>query len=308
MTTLGASVGASSLIAHYPATTSQAIRYSVAALALGLILRLRRQSLPRLTPRDWGQVILLALAGLVGFNLCLLAALRYAEPAGVGVIVGCAPLVLALTGPLMRREMPRSRLLAAAVIVTIGAAVTQGAGSASPLGLLFSLGALLGEAAFSLLAVSLLPRLGPMCLSAYLCTVASVTFILLAPIVDGPHAATLPTFPQMAAIGYLALAVTAGAFVAWYAGLARLGVERAGLFAGLIPISSLVSGVILGSGTLTLLRLLGVGLVGVGVTLGLAAGQRRGSDLPRTSRHEQPVATAGFHAPPRLASDEGVAR
>src|SRR6266511_3749229 len=96
----------------------------------------------------------LAASGLVAFNLCVIGA------------VGRA-------GPLLARQAPRPRMLAAAAVVVAGTAPAQGGGRASTAGL---------------------------------------------------------------ALAWLAVA-TPAAFVAWYSGLGRLGVDRAGRFAGLIPVA-----------------------------------------------------------------------
>jgi drug/metabolite transporter (DMT)-like permease len=157
----------------------------------------------------------------------------------VGVIVGCVPIVLALAGPLLAHRAPVARVVAAALVVTVGAAVAQGVGDSTLAGFLLSLGALVGEALSSLLAVSLLPRLGPVVLSTYVCAMAAGGLGVAAVLVDGDQALPLPSAEEGAAIAYLAVAVTAIAFVAWYSGVQRLGVDRAGLFAGLIPVSTL---------------------------------------------------------------------
>lgn len=88
-------------------------------------------------------------------------------------------------------------------------------------------------------------------------------------VTDGPHALPVPSPVEAASFIYLALIVTAGAFVAWYTGVARLGVERAGLFAGLIPAGALLAVAAVGAGALTLPRAAGAGLVAAGVVLGL---------------------------------------
>jgi drug/metabolite transporter (DMT)-like permease len=219
---------------------------------------------------------------LIPFNLLVLGALDKAEPAAVGVVVGCVPVVLALAAPLLARRAPVARVVAAAIVVTVGAAVVQGFGDTSLAGLLLSLGALVGEALFSLLAVALLPRLGPVVLSTYVCAMAAGGLAVAAVLVDGGQALPLPSAEETAAIAYLAVAVTAIAFVAWYAGVERLGVERAGLFAGLIPVSTLFCAAAIGTGSFGLVEALGVFVVGAGVSFGVSAPQPA----------EEPVAAA----------------
>jgi drug/metabolite transporter (DMT)-like permease len=267
---VGSSVAVLGLLTDYPALGSQAMRYALAAALLAAVAVAGRPGLPRIAGREAVQLAALAATGLVAFNLLVLGALEEAEPAAVGVVVGCVPVVLALTGPLLSRRVPVARVVAAAVVVTVGAAVVQGVGETTLAGFLLSLGALVGEALFSLLAVSLLPRLGPVALSTYLCAMAAGGLAVAAVLVDGGHALPLPSTEEGAAIAYLAVVVTAIAFVAWYSGVARLGVDRAGLFAGLIPVSTLFCAAAIGTGSLGLLEALGVLVVGAGVSFGVS--------------------------------------
>lgn len=271
MILMGSSVAVSSVIRHYPALGGQAVRYALSAAALGFFLHTRGKA-PRPTLGGLALLLAVALTGLVGFNLFLLAALSHADPAAVGVIVGCVPIALALTGPLIEGGRPRMRTLWAAVLVSAGAAVVQGAGTASIQGILLSFGVLSCEVAFSLLALPLLPRLGPIALSTYVTALASAVLFLAAALVDRGGALPAPTAGQAVVIGYLGLVATTCAFVTWYAGIARIGTSRAGLFAGLAPISTLACSVILGMDSLSPLRVLGVLVVGAGVTIGMSGG------------------------------------
>jgi hypothetical protein len=81
-----------------------------------------------------------------------------------------------------------------------------------------------------------------------------------------------PTGSELAALGYLAVCLTAGAFVVWYTGIANLGVERAGLFAGLVPVASLAAAALLDGALPGPGPVIGVVLVGAGIALGLASG------------------------------------
>jgi drug/metabolite transporter (DMT)-like permease len=280
---VGSSVAVSSLLVSYPPLASQSIRYALGAGALALIIRLRKEPMPRPRWRDLWLLLALALSGLVGFNLCLLAAMRYSDPAAVGAFLGCVPIALALLAPLLQRKAPRPVLILSAVVVSVGAVIAQGASAATPLGILLASCTLVGEAAFTLLAVPLLPRLGALVLSMYVCIIASIVFALLAVVIDGLHALPPPTLPQVLAILYLAFIVTSAAFLAWYAGLAQLGAEKAGLFAGIIPVSSLLFGALIGANTLTPLRFLGAGLIGLGVSIGLYLSSRVKTHAQATS-------------------------
>jgi drug/metabolite transporter (DMT)-like permease len=113
---IGLSVAVSKLLIHYPVLSAQAVRHASGATALLAVARLCRQRLPRPTGRDLALLLALGAVGLVGFNILLLAALQRAEPAAVGVVVGCVPVLLALAGPLLAHRAPSAQVVAAAML------------------------------------------------------------------------------------------------------------------------------------------------------------------------------------------------
>jgi drug/metabolite transporter (DMT)-like permease len=267
---VGSSVAISDRITGYPHLGGQAIRYAVAALLLAVPALLRQRRAPvRVDGGDLARLVGVAATGLGGFNLCLLQALRHADPAVVGVVVGCAPLLLALGGALSARRPPAVRLILAALLVVAGAALVQGAGHAGPAGLAWATGALLGEVGFSLLAAPLLPRLGPLRLSAAVCALAVPMLVVGAVAVDRGGWLRVPSTGEATTLVYLATAVTAGAFLAWYSGLAVLGVERAGVLIGLMPVATLATAAAMAGRLPDPAQLFGVLVVAIGLAVGL---------------------------------------
>ncbi|GII80879.1 hypothetical protein Sru01_58610 [Sphaerisporangium rufum] len=254
---------------RYPLYGGQALRYALGALVLLAVMRARRLPHLRLGGRELALVVLLAGTGLAAFNAFVVESTRHADPAAVGTVVAAVPVVLALAGPLLERRRPSPRVVLAAGVVAAGAAVAAGFGGGSPLGLLLAAGALGCEVAFSLLAVPLLPRLGAVRVAAYT-TVAAVPLLLaMGYAADGPAALRVPAVAEAAALGYLALVVTAFAFFCWYDALHRLGADRAGLFSGFLPAGAVVAGLLLGTGTPAVAELAGTAIVAAGLALGL---------------------------------------
>jgi drug/metabolite transporter (DMT)-like permease len=136
------------------------------------------------------------------------------------------------------------------------------------------MGALAGEVGFSLLAVPLLPRLGPIRVSAYASALAVPMLLIAGLVADGGGFLRVATAGEAAGLIYLATVVTTIAFFLWYDALARLGADLAGLFAGVIPASAAIITVVLGLGLPGHAELAGVGLVAVGVITGLAPRHR----------------------------------
>jgi drug/metabolite transporter (DMT)-like permease len=179
------------------------------------------------------------------------------------------PVVLAFAGPLLAKRPLSGRVIVAAVVVAAGAAGVQWAGGGiTAAGLMLALGALGCEAAFSLLAVPHLARLGPLAVSTYACLFAVPLLAVWSLFADGASL-PLPDAEQATALAYMALGVTTFGFLAWYSAVGLLGVERAGLFAGVLPVSALVFSAILGVAEITPGRLAAVAVVALGVTLGV---------------------------------------
>ncbi|WP_431681989.1 DMT family transporter [Kitasatospora sp. KL5] len=280
MSLLGCSTGVSAAFSAYPLLGGQALRYLLASVLLvPIALRSSGPSggdpgarLP--TGREFGRLVALAGTGLVGFNVLLVQALRHSGPAAVGSVVGAAPLVMAVLGPLLAGRRPGAAAVTAAAVVAAGAAAAQGFGTGDAAGTAFALGTLGCEAAFSLLAVPLLPRLGPVGVSAWATVLAVPMFSVAAVLADGRAALRRPDGSELAALLYLAVLMTCVAFLLWYRALERLGPERAGLFAGLVPITAALSGAVLGEGVPGAGEVFGAVLVGCGVCLGLRSPRR----------------------------------
>jgi drug/metabolite transporter (DMT)-like permease len=268
---VGSLVAAADLVEGYPLAAGQALRYAAAGLVLLLVARGR---LPRLDLREALGLLALAATGLVLFNLFVIEGVRETDPATVGVIVGCVPVVLAFAGPLLERRPLSGRVIVAAVVVAAGAAGVQWAGGGiTQQGLLLALGALGCEAAFSLLAVPHLKKLGPLAVSTYACLLAVPMLAAWSLVAEGPHV-PIPDAGQTAALAYMALGVTVFGFLAWYSAVNLLGVERAGLFSGVLPVSALVFSAALGVAEITSGRLLAVAVVALGVSFGVRGGTR----------------------------------
>jgi drug/metabolite transporter (DMT)-like permease len=227
---------------------------------------------------EWLWLAGIAASGLVLFNIALVAGSRHAEPAVLGVAVACVPSLLAVIGPLLEGSRPRASLVAAALVVTCGAALVQGVGRADAIGVAWAAVVLGCEAAFTLLAIPVLGWHGPWGVSVHTTWLAAAIFAAIGVLREGPAASAHLDGPDWLAIGYLAIAVTAAAFVMWYSSVRRLGASRAGLLTGVAPVAAAATGVLLGGPAPRPLVWVGIAVVGVGLALGLRGNRtRRGS-------------------------------
>ena len=273
MVCVGGSVAVSSVLAGPPVFTAEAVRYGAACLILVALARLtgRRLTWPRRT--EWLWLSGIGVTGLVVFNLGLVEGSRHAEPAVLGVAVACVPAVLALAGPLLEGARPRAAAVAAALVVTCGAGRVQGLGRTDASGVAWAVVVFGCEAAFTLLAIPVLGRHGPWGVSVHATWLATVMFAALGMAREGPAAAARLTRADWLAVGYLAVAVTAAAFVLWYSSVSRLGASRAGLLTGIAPVAAAVSGVLLGGPAPRPLVWAGLAIVAAGLGLGFRKGR-----------------------------------
>lgn len=288
---IGGSVAVAAVLRDYPVSGGQAARYAIGTLLLVLFMKLRRTRWVPMTGKDVLMAGLVAALGLVAFNICLIESARRLPPSMVGAIVGAAPVIFALAGPLQRRQRPQPALVLAALLVSAGVVLTQGPlGAASLSGVLWAVGALLGEVAFSLLAMGLLARYGALQVSTLTCALAVPELIVLGLLMPGPLFA-VPSMAEAGSLVYMAVLATAVAFVLFYTGLDRMGAAVAGLFSGVIPVTALIISVALGQEQLTWYAVTGVAVVSVGIIAGallpawIARLRQRSVQLPVVVAH-----------------------
>ena len=274
MAFVGGSVAVSGLLGGAPLATVQALRYAVACLLLLGYARLRGIRIPAPRGREWGWLLGICVTGLVLFNVALVHGARHAEPAVFGVAVACVPLLLATVGPLLEGRGPRPRVLAGAVVVTTGAALVEGLGRSDGAGLAWALVVFGCEAAFTLLAVPVLGRHGPVGVSVHTTWLAAVIFGALGLVHDGPTAVLRLRTDDLLAGAYLAIAVTAVAFVLWYGCVEHIGAGRAGLLTGVAPACAALTGIALDGPVPHAPVWLGMITVAAGLTLGLRPDRR----------------------------------
>jgi drug/metabolite transporter (DMT)-like permease len=98
---------------------------------------------------------------------------------------------------------------------------------------------------------------------------------------EGPGAVTRLTAVDWAAMGYLAVMVTAVAFLLWYSTVAALGAGLVGLLTGIAPISAAAVGIVIGGNVPSVPVWCGVLVVLGGLSMGLSG------------PHREPVTDAG---------------
>jgi drug/metabolite transporter (DMT)-like permease len=277
-------VAVSGVLADAPLFTAQAVRYAVACGLLLVAARVTGRSVPRPSGAEWAWLAAVACCGLVGFNVALVRGSEHADPALLGAAVAGAPVVLAVVGPVLARRRPGAAVVVGAVVVCAGAVLVEGGGRTDAAGVGWAGVVLACEVGFTLFAVPVLGRLGPWGVSVHTCWIAALVFAGLGVSTEGPAAVLALMAPHLLAVTYLAVLVTALAFVLWYSAVHGLGAARAGLLTGVAPVAATGVGVLLGGPPPGPVALAGVALVAAGAALGLGLRDRPGRVRPARTR------------------------
>jgi drug/metabolite transporter (DMT)-like permease len=267
---------------------AQAIRYLAAAVFLVLMSRVAGVQVLHPRGSEWLWLAGIAATGLVLFNVAIVRGASHAERAAMAVAVACVPVLIGLPGPLLDRQRPSQQVVLAAVVVTIGGVIVEGTGRIDASGIGWAIVALLCEAAFTLLAIPVSRGQGAWGVSLHTVWIASAMLLALGIFVEGAQAAVRLRTDHWAAIGYLAVMVTAVAFVCWYSSVAIIGAPRAGLLTGIAPPAATLAGAVTIGQAPALPVWLGMGAVCTGLAIGIGSRRRTAARDAKEEGIEEP--------------------
>lgn len=247
MTLVGSSVvSARFIVEQFPIFVGLGIRQVAATAAMLAIVLLVERRLPRLARRDHLIVLAQTVTGVLIFNVLMLAGVDRTTAAATGIITSTVPAWIALLSLMLGERLSRVTLIGIALAMC-GVAVVNLAGDsgnatdvpAPLLGGALVMGAVIGEALFTICGKALTGRVTPIANCFMVCVYGSLMFL----------PAALWQWPRfdagdVEASGWLALAWSAGpvmigAFFLWFTGLKQVPANAAAIYTGIIPISAL---------------------------------------------------------------------
>lgn len=223
---------------------------------------------------DWKYLLALTACEPCLYFIFEALALQHTSASQAGMITALLPLLVALGAYLFLHERLTRTTLAGFALALGGALWLSLAGSADEhapnplLGNFFELLAILCATAYTLLLKHLTGRYSPFILTALQALVGSLFFVPLAAWqADWPSSFS----PQgLAAVAYLGVVVTVGAYGLFNFGVSRLPASQATAFTNLIPLFTLVFAAVLLGERLSAEQMVAAGLVFVGVLLSRA--------------------------------------
>jgi len=238
------------------ALTIMALRFSLAALVMLILLAARRESLPR----GRGLLLLIGMGaiGYVGQAYCFLTALKYASPGLVALLLYLYPVFVTVLSAVWLREPITRRRAFTLGLALIGLALTVGPAGGQWRGAVLAIPAALIYSVYILVGARVMREVSAIRSSA-------VIFLSAVAVSFHKKAANGPQQPATG-MGWAVIAAMVGIatvvpVVAFLAGMARIGPTSAAMISTLEPLVTVLLAALLLGETLPPVTLLGGALI-----------------------------------------------
>ena len=249
-----------------------AVRFGISALVMVLAQAVRDPKALKVSARELGRFLLLALTGYGAASLCYSFAVRAIGASVTTVLLYTYPALVCVIGWLFLKERFPPRRLAAVLLTFAGCAlvadVFSSSGHVGLVGLLLGLGAGLGYALFNVLSYRSLQQAPRFTVMAYTFGISSIGLTAIAGVTG-----TLHTVARWDAIAWLALALivavpTLAAVALYLGGIRRMGASQSAVISTLeLPFTVGLAALVFADERLSLVQLLGAAIVLAGVVL-----------------------------------------
>lgn len=220
--------------------------------------------------QSWAILLVLGLLGLCGYNLLLYSALYYTSPTNASLVSALNPAMIALFSAFLLRERLSWGKLGGLLLSVIGVffIITDGNllfifQTTYNRGDLLMLASVLVWTIYSILGKKTgnIPPITATAASATLSVLVMLPFALL-----NPPAVEQISLLSLGGILYIALFPSVGSYMLWNVALRTVNASQAGVSINLIPVFTVLFGLLLGEGV-TLAQIVGGLLVFFGVSL-----------------------------------------
>jgi drug/metabolite transporter (DMT)-like permease len=230
--------------------TLAAVRFLIASLIFAVLLQRRPAEERRLGSDRW-LLLAMALSGVALFAPLLYLGLRFTTAVNATVINGFGPLITGLLAALLIREPMSRRQVAGALAGLAGIGILLFGGSASfwkgtPLnvGDLVVVGAVTLWGLYSVLGRRVMQRRSALSATAF-SAFLGLPFLCIAAIWELQHIQVHAVPKVLAALLYIGIFPTVIGFLAWNAGVRRLGASGAMVFYNTLPLYGALLGTLL---------------------------------------------------------------
>jgi drug/metabolite transporter (DMT)-like permease len=231
-----------------------------------------------LTRRDIGLALALGAVGYSAQAGAYFAALQRLDASLLSLLLYTFPAMVTVAAIALGREQASRRTAGALVLASGGLFLVlagAGAGALDPVGTLLGITAAVVYTTYILSSAGVAERVGPLLLSALVCTWAATTLTIATAIAGDLHPGSL-TATGFGWVAAIAVVSTVGAVSLFFAGLKRVGATTASILSTAEPVTTVVLAFLAFGESLSPVQLGGGALV-LGAVLVLSAPVRRGA-------------------------------
>jgi drug/metabolite transporter (DMT)-like permease len=249
MTIVGSSMVVGKIItSSFPVFLASGLSLGIASLIFLTLLASSGNKLLVLKGKDLLVILLQAFLGTFIYRILLLYGLRYTTATQSGIITSTGPAVVGILSFILLREaITRNKLIGIAssvlgvLIINLNSVnATSEQKTAMLIGAGLVMGSVVVEALFSVLAKLVSTKVTPLIMAAYVTFFSFVMFLPFS-IVEGLRFNfTSVGIADWVSIVYYGLFVTVISFQLWFKGLSKVDASSAGVFMGVVPVSSLI--------------------------------------------------------------------
>ncbi len=248
MAIAGSSVVVAKLIStSFPVFFASCLRFAVALVILLPLLRSHRDLTFSISRRAQVMMLLQAVSGIFLFNVFLLYGVGKTGAMASGIILSTAPAVIGAMAFFFLKEKWNRNRAVGILLSVIGIMLIEGMPASTRLdqgstllGSLFILGAVVCEAAFTVLGKRLPPDISPMTITTRVSMYGFLLFLPFAAAEAYRFDFSSVTWQEWALILYSGIFVTVVSYLLWYQGLRLVTASTAAVFTGFMPISSIL--------------------------------------------------------------------
>ncbi len=269
----GAAITGDLLADKLPPVTLSAFRFLLASFFLYAILIIRKEQV-FLDLRDLPCFIILALTGIVFYNILLFYGLRFTDAVNCSIITSTSSVIMYMMAVLFLKETFSYRHFSGILLSVSGVLLVITAGSTDALmqlsfnpGDLIILSTTVLWAFYSISGQKLMDRYSPLVTTTITCTIGTVILLMIMLVKRTFFAVPSLSFVSWSHLLILGVLSTGLAFYWWYEGIKESGAGNAAIFLNIVPVTTLIYSQLILHQPLSIPHFTGVSLIVAGLYL-----------------------------------------